>query len=189
VAVAGIGAVLGVLLSSGGTSGGTGHNASAGGAVTTPRASAPPVSTTPSPSPDPAACVTGTWKAVDQQVINTINGQQTVFTGSGAVSTFLPDGQITTTYDGAVYTAEVNGDEWTETLQGVATGHWAIENGSILYSSLTSSGTVVLEDNGTYNNSGPLQALPGSVPYQCSGNTLSESFPTGGSDQLTRVTG
>jgi hypothetical protein len=131
--------------------------------------------------------VTGTWRAVDQQVINTINGQQIVFTGSGAVSTFLPDGQITTAYDSALYTAEVNGVEWTETIQGAATGHWAIENGDILYSSLTSSGTIVLEDNGTYNNSGPLQALPGAVPYQCSGNTLRESFPTGGSDQLTRI--
>ena len=31
------------------------------------------------------------------------------------------------------------------------------------------------------------EALPGAVPYQCSGNTLRESFPTGGSDQLTRI--
>jgi hypothetical protein len=51
----------------------------------------------------------------------------------------------------------------------------------------TSVTASVLEDNGTYNNSGPLQALPGAVPYQCSGNTLRESFPTGGSDQLTRI--
>ena len=195
VVVAGIGAALGVLLSSGGTSGGTGHNASAGGAATSPSVTASrpaaggqsSASTTPTAPPNPAACVTGTWRAVDQQVINTINGQQIVFTGSGAVSTFLPDGQITTAYDSALYTAEVNGVEWTETIQGAATGHWAIENGDILYSSLTSSGTIVLEDNGTYNNSGPLQALPGAVPYQCSGNTLRESFPTGGSDQLTRI--
>jgi hypothetical protein len=195
VVVAGIGAALGVLLSSGGTSGGTGHNASAGGAATSPSVSASrpaadgqsSASATPTAPPNPAACVTGTWRAVDQQVINTINGQQIVFTGSGAVSTFLPDGQITTAYDSALYTAEVNGVEWTETIQGAATGHWAIENGDILYSSLTSSGTIVLEDNGTYNNSGPLQALPGAVPYQCSGNTLRESFPTGGSDQLTRI--
>jgi hypothetical protein len=196
VAVAAIGAVLGVLLSSGGTSSGPGHSVAAGGPVSTsPTASASraatdgpsAASTASSAPPSPAACVTGSWKAVDQQVINTINGQQIVFTGSGAVSTFLPDGQITTAYDSALYTAEVNGVEWTETIQGAATGHWAIENGDILYSSLTSSGTIVLEDNGTYNNSGPLQALPGAVPYQCSGNTLRESFPTGGSDQLTRI--
>jgi len=69
----------------------------------------------------------------------------------------------------------------------MANGHWGNENGDSLYSNLTSSGIEVLEDNGAYDNSGPLQALPGAVPYQCSGNTLRESFPTGGSDQLTRV--
>jgi hypothetical protein len=42
-------------------------------------------------------------------------------------------------------------------------------------------------DDGIYNNSGPLEARPGAGRYQCSGDTLRESFPTGGSDQLTRV--
>jgi Protein kinase domain len=196
LAAAGIGAAVAVLLSSGGTSSGAGSNASAGGAGTSPSAAAsrvavvgPPTPTaTPAPTtPSPAACVTGTWKAVDQQVVNTINGQQIVFTGGGGVSTFQPNGQYSTAYDNVVYSAEVNGVEWTEVLQGAVTGHWAIENGNILYSSLTSSGTDVLDDNGAYNNSGPLQGLPGAVPFQCSGDTLRESFPTGGSDQLTRL--
>ena len=113
--------------------------------------------------------------------ISNINGQQTVFTGSGAVSTFLADGTITTTYSNEVFPATVDGVQWTEVLRGRATGHWAVENGDILYSSLTSNGTEILYANGNYNNSGPLEALPGAVPYLCSGNTLRESFPTGGS--------
>jgi hypothetical protein len=132
--------------------------------------------------------VTGTWRAVDQQVLNNINGQQIVFTGSGAVSTFVAGGSYTTNYDNVVFSASVTGVQWTETLQGRVTGHWVIANGDILYSSLTSSGTEVLDENGQYNNSGPLEALPAAIPYVCSGSTLRESFPTGGSDQLTRVT-
>ena len=195
VAAAGIGAGLAVLFSSEGTSSNTANNAPAGGAARSAAASAsgaaalrPSATAKPKPSPpNPAACVTGTWKAVDQQNVTTINGQQVVFTGSGAVSTFQPGGHYMTNYDSAKASANVNGVEWTETFRGVVTGHWAVENGNILYSSLTSSGTTeVLEENGVYNNSGSFQGLPGAVPYQCSGSTLRESFPTGGSDLLTR---
>ena len=47
------------------------------------------------------------------------------------------------------------------------------------WKSVTSDGTETLYADGSYNNSGPLEALPGAVPYQCSSNTLRESFPTG----------
>ena len=211
VAVAGIGAALAVVLSSGGTSSDTGNSASAGGAASSPQATASGAATGRTTAggtaaggtatggtaagsaratapPNPAACVTGTWRAVDQQTLNNINGQQIVFTGSGAVSTFVAGGSYTTNYDNVVFSASVNGVHWTEILQGRVTGHWVTANGDILYSSLTSSGTEVLDENGQYNNSGPLEALPAAVPYVCSGGTLRESFPTGGSDQLTRVT-
>ena len=206
VAVAGIGAALAVILSSGGTSSDTGNSASADGAASSApvTASGPVTGRTATGStgtgstgtgaartsapPDPAACVAGTWRAVDQQTLDSINGQQIVFTGSGAVSTFAAGGSYTTNYDNVVFSASVNGVQWTETLQGRVTGHWVTANGDILYSSLTSSGTEVLDEDGQYNNSGPLEALPAAVPYVCSGGTLRESFPTGGSDQLTRVT-
>ena len=195
VAAAGIGAGLAVALSSGSTSTGTGNNASGGGAATSPPVSASRAATVqrssaiakPTPPPNPAACVTGTWKSVNQQLISNINGQPTVFTGSGAVSTFLADGTITTTYSNEVFRATVDGVQWTEVLRGTAAGHWAVDNGDILYSAITSDGTEILYADGIYNNSGPLEALPGAVPYQCSGNTLRESFPTGGSSQLARL--
>jgi hypothetical protein len=86
-----------------------------------------------------------------------------------------------------VFRATVDGVQWTEVLRGTAAGHWAVDNGDILYSAITSDGTEILYADGTYNNSGPLEALPGAVPYQCSGNTLREAFPTGGSSQLARL--
>jgi hypothetical protein len=193
IVAAAVGGGVAVALSHGGGSGGnangvtTSPSVHASTAVST-TVSAKPVTTRVSPPANPASCLVGTWKTTDQQIINTINGQQVVFTGSGPVSTVLANGSITTDYDGATYSANVNGNEWTETIQGVASGHWTVDNGNVLYSDLTSSGTQVLYENGVYNNSVSLQALPQSVPYQCSGNTFRESFPTGGSDQLTRVT-
>lgn len=103
------------------------------------------------------------------------------------MSTFLADGTITTTYGNEVFRATVDGVQWTEVVRGTAAGHWAVDNGDILYSAITSDGTETLYADGSYNNSGPLEALPGAVPYQCSSNTLRESFPTGGSTQLARL--
>jgi hypothetical protein len=115
------------------------------------------------------------------------SGSTSSSTGNSAAATGAATSPAASASRVAVLDASVNGVEWTETLQGAVTGHWAIAEGDILYSSFTSSGTEVLDDNGAYNNSGPLQGLPGAVPYQCSGNTLRASFPTGGSDLLTRV--
>jgi hypothetical protein len=197
VAAAGIGAGLAVALSSGSTSTGTGNNASGGGAATSPPVSASRAATVQrssavaktTPPPNPAACVTGTWKLVEQQAVNNINGQQIVFTGSdGAMVTVRPDGTYTTNYDNEQLHATVNGVQWTETVQGTVNGHWSIANGEILYSSITPSGTRTLYEDGIYAYSGPLEILPTAAPYVCSGNTLRESFPTGGSNVLTRVT-
>jgi hypothetical protein len=193
VAAAGVGAAVGVVLSSGGTSSGPGNNASAGTtspAATASRAAVPQPSTgstAPSPTPNPAACVIGSWRVTDQQVVNNINGQQVVFTGSGATSTFRPDGTYTSNYNNVHLNANVNGVEWSEVVQGTVTGHWAIDNGDLSSSSVTSNGTETLYEDGTYNNSGPLETLPVAAPYQCSGNTFRESFPTGGSAVATRV--
>jgi hypothetical protein len=207
VAAAGIGAVLGVVLSSGGPSGGSGNDAAgntssaaatssgagvprqstAAGGTTAPAAGSTGARATASQTPNPAACVTGSWRVTDQQVVNNINGQQVVFTGSGATSTFRPGGTYTTDYNNVHLYANVNGVEWSEVVQGTVNGHWAVDNGVMSSSSVSANGTETLYESGIYNNSGPLEALPVAAPYQCSGNTLRESFPTGGSAVATRV--
>jgi serine/threonine kinase PknH len=191
-APAGIGGGLAALLSQGPDSG---HAAAASGATGSKTPSAPqstPVlrrataSARPSPPPNPAACLTGTWRAVDQQFTASINGQQTLFTGSGAIATLRPDGTGTTVYDNTVFSADVDGVEWTQTFQGRSTGHWAVRGGDILFSNVSATGTVVLRDGGVFNNSGPLETAPGVTPYECSGNTLREYFSNGGDNELTR---
>jgi len=87
-----------------------------------------------------------------------------------------------------VFSAYDNGVEWTETFRGTTEGNWAVKNGDILFSAVSSTGIVVVRDDGAYNNSGPLESEPGAVPYECSGNTLREYFPNGGSDELIRET-
>jgi serine/threonine protein kinase len=192
ILAAGIGGGLAALLSQGPDSG---HAAAASGATGSKTPSAPqstPVlrrvtaSARPTPPPNPAACLTGTWRAVDQQFTASINGQQTLFTGSGAVATLRPDGIGTTVYDNTVFSADVDGVEWTQTFQGTSTGHWAVRGGDILFSNVSATGTVVLRDGGVFNNSGPLETAPGVTPYECSGNTLREYFSNGGDNELTR---
>jgi len=194
ILAAGIGGGLAALLSH---PGGSGPGAGAIGATRSPSAAATKTATAlrrstasarPSPSPDPAACVTGSWRSVNQQFTASINGQQILFTGSGAQAILRTDGTGTTFYDGTVFSADVNGVDWTQTFQGTTTGHWAVKNGDILFSAVSSAGTVVLRDDGLYNNSGPLESQPGAVPYECSGNTPREYFPNGGSDELIRET-
>jgi serine/threonine protein kinase len=203
ILAAGIGGGLAALLSQGS---GAGHGTAAnGGTDPTARsaASGPSASPSaalrratatgtasarPSPSANPAACLTGTWRSVDQQFSASINDQQTLFTGSGAIATLRADGIGTTTYDNTVFSADVNGVEWTQTFNGQSTGHWSVRNGDILYSNVSSTGTVVLRDDGVVNNSGPLESAPGVTPYQCSATTLREYFTNGGDDELTRET-
>lgn len=203
ILAAGLGGGLAALLSQGA---GTGHGAAADGAASSATASASTAraasaaasasaaalrataSARPSPSANPSACLIGTWRAVDQQFSASINGQQTLFTGAGAIATLRPDGTSTTAYHDTVFSADVNGVEWTQTFLGSSTGHWSVRNGDILFSGVSVTGTVVLRDDGVVNNSGPLESEPGVTPYQCSGNTLREYFTNGGDDELTRET-
>ena len=194
IVAAGIGGGLAALLSHGPDSG---HAAAASGATGSKTPAAPQstpalrratASAKPSPPPNPAACLTGTWRAVDQQFTASINGQQTLFTGSGSIATLRSNGTATTVYDNTVFSADVDGVTWTQTFQGRSTGHWAVRGGNILFSSVSATGTVVLRDGGVYNNSGPLETQPSVTPYECSGNTLREYFSNGGDNELTRET-
>ena len=198
ILAAGIGGGLAALLSQGG---GPRHGTAANGATdpttaaTSKSPSASPsaaalrrATARPSPSANPAACLTGTWRSVDQQFSASINGQQTLFTGSGAIATLRPDGTGTTVYRDTVFSADVNGVVWTQTFSGVSSGRWAVRNGDILFSNVSSTGTVVLRDDGVVNNSGPFESAPGVTPYQCSATTLREYFTNGGDDELTRET-
>jgi hypothetical protein len=137
-------------------------------------------STRPSPPPNPAACLVGTWKAVHQDVQNTINGEPVQFSGSGETAIVRAAGTSVTDWgNGTVFSANVNGVEWTETIAGTTTEHWVVQNGELLPSDVSSHGSITLRDNGVYNAGTPLGAEPGAVPYTCSGNTLRETFPNG----------
>jgi hypothetical protein len=162
--------------------GGSGHGAAAGSRPTTAVQRPKSGGARPAPPANSAACAAGTWKAINQQFTATINGQQVVFTGSGAKTTLRPDGTGESVYKGIVFRASVNGVEWTQTFRGSSRGHWAVRNGDILFSALSSTGTIVLRDDGLYNNSGPLEALPGAVPFTCSGNRMREYFPNGSAE-------
>jgi len=147
----------------------------------------PAASARPRASPSPGACLVGTWRAVNQQFTNSINDQAILFTGPGGQATVKADGTSTTVYNGTVFSADVDGVEWTQTFTGSTSAHWSVANGNILFNEVSGTGTVVLRDDGVYNNSGPIESQPGAVPYECSAKTLRETFPNGGSDVLTRV--
>lgn len=174
--VAGAGTALAVSLNSGSTSSHSGNTTAAQQQSTV----------SASPPPDSAACATGSWRAVSEQNTSTIDGQPTLFAGSGAMVTARPDGTFTTTYDKVVLSATVDGAGWTETFQGQTSGRWAVGGGDLRFSSVSSSGTVLTEKNGAYDNSGPLKGPPSAVPFQCSGNTLHFNLPNG-QWVLTRV--
>jgi hypothetical protein len=195
VAAAGATAAITASLSAGGghsTADGTRSTKSATSeTATSARANSTDPRPSPSgPAPNSAACVTGTWRAVDQQIIVNINNQNVVFTGAGSVDTYRANGTISTVFKNEVFRANINGVPWTEVITGTSTGHWAVStSGEISYSSTNSNGTETLYDDGVLDNSGPLEETPGSNPFSCSGVAMSESFPTGGSDQMTRVSG
>jgi hypothetical protein len=139
----------------------------------------------PSPSATGAACLIGTWKGVTENILNTINGSPTEFTGSGTTEVFRPNGTIVITYshggDSTVDSANVNGIEWTFTITGRATANWTAQNGSLLISGISADGGWTMRDDGAFNNSGPLGLEPGPWQYTCSGNTLREFFADGSS--------
>jgi molecular chaperone DnaK len=139
-----------------------------------------PSSARPSPSSAVDSCLIGTWRTEAQDLINTINNSPVQFTGSSATDIYRPDGTVVTDYGGGtVFTATVNGVEWADVFRGEASGHWDTQNGMLLFSAISARGSWTLEDNGEYNNGGPLSIEPGAVPYKCAGNTLREFFPNG----------
>jgi eukaryotic-like serine/threonine-protein kinase len=151
----------------------------------TPRS---PASTRTSPPPNPGACLIGTWKSVHQDTTNTINGEPVQFSGGGETVIFRANGTSETDWgNGTVFSANVNGVEWTDTIVGKTTAHWAVQNGEILTSDVSPHGTITLRDNGVYNTQIPLGIATGTTQYICSGNTLREYF-SNGSAELVRQT-
>lgn len=146
-------------------------------------------STQTSTPPNPASCLIGTWKAVHQVITNYVIGEPVQFSGSGETGIYRANGTSETDWgNGTVFSASVNGAEQTETIAGTATAHWAVKNGDILSSDISSHGTITLRANGV-KNVAPLGGAPGSTAdrYTCSGNTLREYFPDG-SVELVRQT-
>jgi serine/threonine protein kinase len=72
-------------------------------------------------------------------------------------------------------------------IVGKTTAHWAVENGDILSSDVSSHGTITLRDNGVYNAQAPLGIAQGPTQYTCSGNSLREQFSNGNAE-LVRQT-
>ena len=93
-----------------------------------------------------------------------LGGQQTLFTGSGAIATLRPDGTGTTAYHDTVFSADVDGVEWTQTFLGSSTGHWSVRNGDILFSGVSVTGTVVLATTGSSATRARWSPRPASRP-------------------------
>jgi hypothetical protein len=141
----------------------------------------------PSPTSTLDSCLVGTWTGTSEDITNTINNEPVQFTGPGPTQTFQADGNGVTDYGtaGTVFTATVNGDQWTEIIKGRATWHYQAQHGSMLGSSVSPHGSWELLDNGVYNNGGPLSMQFGPETYTCSGNSLKE-YLTNGAVELTR---
>jgi hypothetical protein len=189
-AAIGVGTALALALHPGGaSSGGSGSNAGPGGA-TSPQVTATGAAATgasPSTSASPGTCLVGTWRNIDQQVLDTSTGKPILFTGSGAMLTINPDGTFTGSYDNVVLTANSGGVQWTATLNGTGSGNWAVNGGQLLVSDDRSNITEVLTEDGAYVGTSPLTTSPVDAGYTCSGNTFIETFPQGGSNHYTRV--
>ncbi len=155
------------------------------------RATAPPLARPAGASPGPSAtldsCLLGTWTGISEDVTNTIDNEPVQFTGPGPVLTFGPDGSATTDYgQGTEFTANVGGDDWTETVQGSATMHYEIQDGMLLTSDVSAQGSYTLAVNGSYDSGGPLSIDPAPASYTCSGDSLQEHSASGDSMELTR---
>jgi hypothetical protein len=144
-------------------------------------------STSPSSSPSPGSCLIGTWKMVNQQVTNIVNGEPAQFSGPGGATIIMrPDGTTTTDYgSGSTLSADVNGVEWTETVTGTLTSDWTAQNGQLLFSDVTAHGTQTLRADGVIDVQSPLTPANLNRQYTCSGNTLRE-YAADASAVLTR---
>jgi hypothetical protein len=171
--------------------GGGGHHLTAGPSQGTNLSAGAGKSPSASPSPTLAAdldpCLIGTWKSVNANVINQINGQPTEFIGQGPTATYRANGTGKTDYGKrTVFRATVNGNKWTYIITGYIAWHWRIRGGEERDSHPREHGTLALFDNGVYNNGGPLRLGSGPGRYTCSGNTL-QYFSNIGSETLIRV--
>jgi hypothetical protein len=144
-----------------------------------------------SPSPTPttvAECLVGTWTETSEDDPSTFNGDPVVWSGGpGVTQIFEPDGTNIFEFHDARFTLHLNGNTWTDVDNGRASVHYTVQNGMLLSSDLSASGTVDLLENGALNKSGPLTLDMDPDNVTCSGNTLQLYATDGSSSILTRV--
>ena len=133
------------------------------------------------------ACLVGTWKDIDQQVVDTSTGTPILFTGSGGMLTVNANGTFTATYDNVILTAHSGGVDYTAQLNGTNSGTWAVNGGQLVVNDESSNITEALTKNGVYAGSGKLTTTSISAAYTCSGNTVIETFAEGGGNHFVRV--
>ena len=189
VAALGIGTALAFALSPGGaSSSGSGSNAGLGGAPS-PRATTTGVAAGASPAAtaNPGACLVGTWRDIDQQLVDNSTGKPILFTGSGEILTVNANGTFTGNYDNVVLTAHYGDVNYTATLNGTSSGTWAVDGGQLVVGDNSSNITEVLTENGAYAGTGKLSTTSITAAYTCSATTVIETFATGGGNDFVRV--
>jgi hypothetical protein len=125
-------------------------------------------------------CVVGTWIATLQQVTNTINNEPIQFAGdNGWTVVIQSDGHGTETWSNSELTAQVDGNDWEEIVNGTATYDVKTQGTQIIFSRQSVSGTYKLLENGSYNNGGQLTLEQGNATYFCSGDSFRESTSDG----------
>ena len=145
--------------------------------------------TSPSPSPTTVAqCLIGTWTDTGgDSMPNTVNNNPVIYTGgAGGIQIFEPDGINILEYNHTTDTTHLDGNTWTEVYNGRATVHYILQNGVLLSSNVSASGTMELLENGSYNNGGPLTLNTEPDNITCSGNTLRLYATNGASFSYTR---
>jgi serine/threonine kinase PknH len=125
-------------------------------------------------------CLVGTWIVTLQQVTNTINQEPTQFAGdNGWTVVIQSNGHSTETWSNSELTAEVDGNDWEEVVNGTASYDIKTEGTQIIFSNQSVSGSYKLLENGSYNNGGQLTLEQGDATYSCSGNSFRESTSGG----------
>jgi serine/threonine kinase PknH len=155
------------------------------------RSPSPTAAASKKPSPSPSStldqCLIGTWRQTLEQFPDTLDGVPVTFSGgAGVIQVFSPAGVNTLQYSNATYTAQENGNTWSQVDNGTATVNYTTQDGMLLSSDLVQSGTWTLYENGSYSNGGPLSENIAPDRYTCSGNSLQLFAPNGDSIDLTR---
>ncbi len=90
-------------------------------------------------------------------------------------------------WDHELLSATINGNLWTDYLDGSVTAHVNTSAGALLFSDVVPSKNTryTLYENGVFNNSQPDTLEPGPERFVCSGNTL-RTFAADGSSVYTR---